>query len=198
MTSVDRKPGRPRDQSVEPAVTRAVLEILEDVGPGALNMDEVAARAGVSKATIYRRWDSKEDLIVDAIVSLVSKVQPPEGPDIRVVLVTMLKRLRTFMSAGTGGSIFPWLVGEVSSGTDLGRHYAEAVILPRRQMIARVIAEGIERGDLRPDLDVEVAVDMVTGPAILRKLMGSFRDHDDDWEEKLVDGLLLGWRAKGI
>jgi hypothetical protein len=101
------------------------------------------------------------------------------------------------MSTGTAGSIFPWLVGEVSAGTELGRHYAEAVILPRRQMIAQVIAEGIERGDLRPDLDVEVAVDMVSGPAILRKLMGSFRDDDEEWEEKLVDGLLLGWRAEG-
>lgn len=179
-------------------MTRAVLELLESEGPGALNMDKIAMLAGVSKATIYRRWDSKEDLIVDAIAGLVSMAHPPEGVDIRVVLVTMLKRIRDFMSTGTGESIFPWLVGEVSAGTELGRHYAEAVILPRRQMIARVIAEGIERGDLRSDLDVEVAVDMVSGPAILRKLMGSFRDDDEDWEEKLVDGLLLGWRAEGF
>jgi hypothetical protein len=62
-------------------------------------------------------------------------------------------------------------------------------------MIAEVIAEGVAGGELRPDLDIEVAVDMLIGPPILRKLMGSFREPDAGWEEKLVDGLLMGWRV---
>jgi AcrR family transcriptional regulator len=176
-------------------VTRAVLDLLEEMGPGALSMDEIAARAGVSKTTIYRRWESKDELIVDAIVGLVSTVHPPEAGEIREVLVTLLQRFRTFMTTAAAGSIFPWLVGEVSLGTELGRHYATAVILPRRQMIAEVIADGVAGGELRPDLDIEVAVDMLIGPPILRKLMGSFREPDAGWEEKLVDGLLMGWRV---
>lgn len=194
MISPMKRVGRPRDQSVEPAVVQAVFDLLQEVGVGALSMDAIAARAGVSKATIYRRWESKEDLVIDCVAGLTNAIQPEETHDIRTVLVTLLKRLRAFMSDSEGGSIFPWLVGEVSSGTELGRHYAEAVILPRRKTVAALISAARDRGELRADLDIEVAVDMLTGPAILRKLMGTFRAPDEQWEEKLVDSLLAGWR----
>ena len=173
----------------------AALQLVEEVGLGALSIDAIAARAGVSKATIYRRWSSKEELVVDAVVSLVSAVQPTMTGDLREELVTTLRRLRAFMSEFRGGSIFPWLVGEVASGSELGRRYAETVILPRRQALASMITQAKERGELRPDLDVEVAVDMFTGPVILRKLFGPMLPEDRGWEEKVVDALLRGWRV---
>jgi AcrR family transcriptional regulator len=195
MTPVDRKLGRPRDASVDAAITQAVLDVLNDVGLNSMSMDAVAARAGVGKATIYRRWSSKEDLVVDVMASLVAAVEVPETDDIRTDLITLLVRLRVFMSDVKAGSIFPWLVGEVAAGTEVGRHYANAVIIPRRAMIAQVIAHAIEIGTLRRDLDVQLAVDMITGPAILRKMMAPVRVVDESWEEQLVDALLEGWRA---
>ncbi|MEX2252449.1 MAG: TetR/AcrR family transcriptional regulator [Acidimicrobiia bacterium] len=195
LATVDRKPGRPRDASVDTAIMQAVLEVLDEVGLGAMSMDAVAARAGVGKATIYRRWSSKEEMVIDAIAGVVAAVEVSQTDDIRTDLITMLLRLRVFMSDVKGGSIFPWLVGEVASGSEVGRHYANAVILPRRDMIGRVISHGIEIGTLRPDLDVELAVDMITGPAIFRKLIQPVRDVDNGWEEKLVDALLQGWQA---
>jgi AcrR family transcriptional regulator len=170
--------------------------MLDEVGLKAVSMDGVAARAGVSKATIYRRWDSREDLLIDAVAGLVASVEVPETDDIRADLVTLLVRWRTFMSEMKGGSIFPWLIGEVAAGTEVGRHYAEAVILPRRAMIAQVIGRGIDNGWLRPDLDLQIAVDMISGPAILRKMMAPVRGVDENWEEKLVDALLDGWRRR--
>jgi AcrR family transcriptional regulator len=158
-------------------------------------MDAVAACAGVGKATIYRRWSSKEDLVVDVMASLVAAVEVPETDDIRTDLITLLVRLRVFMSDVKAGSIFPWLVGEVAAGTEVGRHYANAVIIPRRAMIAQVIGHAIEIGSLRRDLDVQLAVDMITGPAILRKMMAPVQGVDERWEERLVDALLEGWRA---
>ncbi len=195
MTSTDRKPGRPRQASVDAAIIQAALEMLDEVGLNAVSMDGVAARAGVSKATIYRRWDSREDLLIDAVAGLVASVEVPETDDIRADLVTLLVRWRTFMSEMKGGSIFPWLIGEVAAGTEVGRHYAEAVILPRRAMIAQVIGRGIDNGWLRSDLDLQIAVDMISGPAILRKMMAPVRGVDESWEEKLVDALLDGWRS---
>jgi AcrR family transcriptional regulator len=195
MTPIDRKLGRPRDASVDAAITQAVLEVLDDVGLKAMSMDAVAARAGVGKATIYRRWSSKEDLVVDVMVSLVAAVEVPETDDIRTDLITLLVRLRIFMSDVKAGSIFPWLVGEVAAGTEVGRHYANAVIIPRRAMIAQVIGHAIEIGSLRRDLDVQLAVDMITGPAILRKMIAPVQGVDERWEERLVDALLEGWRA---
>ena len=194
--SSDARPrGRPRDASASPAIMDAALQLVEEVGLGALSIDAIAARAGVSKATIYRRWSSKEELVVDAVVSLVSAVQPTMTGDLRKDLVTTLRRLRAFMSEFRGGSIFPWLVGEVASGSELGRRYAETVILPRRQALASMITLAKDGGELRPDLDVEVAVDMFTGPVILRKLFGPMLSEDQAWEEKVVDALLRGWRA---
>jgi AcrR family transcriptional regulator len=195
MTSTDRKPGRPRDASVDAAIIQAALEMLDEVGLQAVSMDGVAARAGVGKATIYRRWGSREDLLIDAVASLVGTVEIPETDDVRADLVTLLVRLRTFMAEMKGGSIFPWLIGEVAAATDVGRPYAEAVILPRRAMIAQVISRAIENGSLRPDLDVQLAVDMISGPALLRKMMAPVRGMDAGWEEKLVDTLLDGWRS---
>lgn len=195
MTPTDRKLGRPREASVDAVIVQAVLELLEEVGLGAMSMDAVAARAGVGKATIYRRWSSKEELVIDAIAGLVAAVEVPQTDDIRNDLITLLERLRAFMSDARGGSIFPWLVGEVSSGSAVGLHYANAVILPRRAMIARVISHAIEIGALRPDLNVELAVDMITGAAILRKLIEPVRGVEEGWEEKLVDALLDGWQA---
>jgi AcrR family transcriptional regulator len=192
----DRKLGRPRDASVDAAIVQAVLEVLEEVGLGAMSMDAVAARAGVGKATIYRRWSSKEDMVIDVVASLVAAVEVPETDSIRTDLITLLERLRVFMSDVKGGSIFPWLVGEVAAGTEVGRHYANAVILPRRAMIAQVIGHAIEIGTLRPDLDVQLAVDMITGAAILRKLIQPMRGVDESWEEKLVDMLLEGWQTQ--
>lgn len=193
MTSTDRKLGRPRDAAVDGAIIQAALEMLDELGLQAVSMDGVAARAGVSKATIYRRWGSREDLLIDAVASLVATVEVPESDDIRADLVTLLVRLRTFMSEMKGGSVFPWLIGEVAAGTEVGRHYAEAVILPRRAMIAQVISRAIQNGSLRPDLDVQLAVDMISGPALLRKMMAPVRGIDEGWEEKLVDALLDGW-----
>lgn len=176
-------------------MTKALLGLLEEAGPGAVSMDAIASRAGVSKATLYRRWDSKEQLVIDCVAHQVGEIPTAVGGEIRAVLVGLLRRMGAFMSDAEGGSAFPWLVGEVSAGTDLGRHYAEAVILPRRRAVARLLADAVERGELRADLDIEVAVDMLTGPAILRKLLGEHRAPDHQWEEKLVDGLLSGWRA---
>jgi hypothetical protein len=127
---------------------------------------------------------------------LVASVEVLVTDDIRTDLITLLVRLRAFMNDARGGSIFPWLVGEVASGTDVGRHYAQAVILPRRALIAEAIRSAMELGSLRPDLDVQLAVDMITGPAVLLKVMQPLRGVDERWEEKLVDALLQGWQAK--
>jgi AcrR family transcriptional regulator len=196
MTPTDRKLGRPRDASVDAAIVQAVLEVLDEVGLAAMSMDAVAASAGVGKATIYRRWGSKEEMVIDVMARLVAAVDVSQTDDIRTDLITLLERLRVFMSDVKGGSIFPWLVGEVAAGTEVGRQYANAVIIPRRAMIAQVIGHAIQVGTLRPDLDVQLAVDMITGAAILRKLIEPLRGVEEGWEAKLVDALLEGWQAK--
>lgn len=188
-----RRPGRPRDDSVDSAVIAATLDLVEEEGLGAVSMEAIAERAGVSKASIYRRWDGKGELLVDCVAGLVGEVQPPENTEIRDVLIGLLTQMRTFFTRAKAGQLFPWLVGEIAAGSDLGRRYAETLIIPRRAMVGKLIRSAVERGELRADLDVDIAVDMVTGPAVMQKLLGPYSPPEDRWEERLVDHLLAGW-----
>jgi len=197
MIPAPKRPGRPRDESIDGEITSALFELVEEVGLLAVTIEAIAERAGVSKATIYRRWDSKEELIVDAVAGLVvSAVEFPELGDIREQMVTGLRRIHSFMSETTAGVVFPWLIGEVARGSVIGRRYAECVIIPRRQMVQKAIGEAIKRGEIRSDLDLDLAVDMLIGPLILKKLMGALRRDDPNWAENLVDALLQGWNPK--
>ncbi len=194
MSSPTRRPGRPRDATIDEAIVAAVFDLIEEVGLAPVTIDAIAERAGVSKATIYRRWATKDDLVVDAVAGLIGRsLELPASGDIRAVLVAVLRQMESFMSMSVAGSIFPWLVGEVAAGTEIGRHYAAAVIIPRRADLGTLIRQAIERGELRADLDVETALDLIIGPVIVRKLMGRWRQPEEDWVPKLVDGLLAGW-----
>jgi AcrR family transcriptional regulator len=195
MTVAERRPGRPRDESVSESITEAVLGLLAELGIRGMSMDAVATRAGVSKASIYRRWDSKEDLVIDVIGGLVIAADATSTGEIRSDLLQVLGRFGAFISELKAGSIFARLAGEVQAGSELGKHYAEAVILPRRAVIAGLITAAKERGELRQDLDVELAVDMLVGPVIIRNLMAAIRTGDYVADEKLVDALLDGWRS---
>jgi AcrR family transcriptional regulator len=191
-----KRPGRPRDESIDAQVVDALFQLVEEQGLAAVTIDAVAERAGVSKATIYRRWASKEELIVDSVTRLRDPVVFPDSGEIREVLVTGLSGVLHFMSKNTAGVVFPWLLGEVARGSEIGRRFADAVILPGRRGMAEGIRHAMEQGELRPDLDVEIAVDMLTGPAIVQKLLGAIRPTDPDWIEKLVDNLLEGWKPR--
>jgi AcrR family transcriptional regulator len=195
MTPDARAPGRPRDATIDDDVVRCVFELVDEVGPGGITVEAIAERAGVSKSTIYRRWASKEDLLVDAVAGLVGGLDIPEGEGIREVLLHAMGRLKSYMSKTTAGIVLPWMIGEVARGSDIGCRYAEAVIIPGREALARHISDAIDSGELRSDLDVEMAVDMLLGPIIVTKLLGGYRTPSEGWAEDLIDALLDGWRA---
>ena len=185
--------GRPRDAAVSSAIAGAVMGLLREVGLSGLTMDAVASKAGVSKASIYRRWASKEELLVDVIANLVSENPVPDTGHLRNDLVELLHRMEAFLSEIEAGQIFPRMAAEVHAGSELGRRYAEQVILPRRAVLEGMLSEARARGDLRNDLDIDVAVDMLTGPVILRMLLGRLAPSNAEWAPTLVDGLLQGW-----
>lgn len=196
MTSEEApRPGRPRDDTIDTAILEAVLSMVEEDGLGALTVDGIAERAGVSKATIYRRWDSKEEIVVDAVASCVSAVDLPDAPTVRDGLVAGMLHITSSMST-TAGQIFPWVVGEIAARTEIGDRYVEVVVRPKRRALAALISAGVERGELRSDLDVELAVDMVMGSILVRKLSGPGPLHDVDRIERHVDYLIDGWRSR--
>jgi AcrR family transcriptional regulator len=185
--------GRPRDPSVDERVIESTLDAINEGGLAGLTIDDIAARAGVSKTTIYRRWDSKDALVVDAVASLSGVVGSVTTGGLRADLVTVARDLRQFFSDTSAGEVLPWLAGEIARRSDVGERYSVAVMVPKRALVSGIISRGIERGELRHDLDVSTAVDLIIGPVLARRLIGSLAESPESWPETLIDSLLTGW-----
>jgi AcrR family transcriptional regulator len=162
----DRKgPGRPRSARVDEAIIEAVLDLLvEGVTAEALSIEAVAAKAGVGKATIYRRWVNKDALLVDAVAALKGPLPEIEGVSVRDDLVTLLRPVGR-QSMTRVSSVLPCLISELMRSPTLHDCY-QKVIEPRRELMREVLRRGIATGELRADLDLEVVMAMLVGPML--------------------------------
>jgi AcrR family transcriptional regulator len=199
MTAVDttpRTPGRPRSARVDEAIIEAVLDLLaEEQSVEALSIEAVAARAGVGKATIYRRWAGKEALLVDAVRTLKGPLPTLAGESVRDDLVTLLgwtgkKRLDERFAR-----IMSCLSPEVHRSQEQYRIW-QGLIEPRRELAREVLRRGIRTGELRADLDIEVAVTVLASPVLAQRMLRWHPDLDlDTLPERVVDMVLAGLRA---
>ncbi len=162
-----------------------------------MSMEGVAARAGVGKTTIYRRWDSKEDLVMDAVACHLTTVEDPDTGSLREDLVHVLTTFQQTVRTTPLGYVFPRMVAEVAEGSDLGRLYARRVIEPRRQMLRAILLRGVERGELPPGTDLELGLELIMGPVMLRRLFGKPPTRGAAaGSERHVDVVLAGLRAR--
>lgn len=163
--------GRPREERADSAILKAALELMADRGVRDLHMDEVARRAGVGKATIYRRYRSKDELVTAAIAQLVSEIRLPDtGSTERDLLVLMRNAVRVYRGSIEAG-VMPGLVDAMSRDAALAREVREGFLATRRAALRVVLERGVERGDLRGDLDFELALDVLGGPLFYRLLV---------------------------
>jgi AcrR family transcriptional regulator len=187
-----RAPGRPRSARAEQAIIDAVLALLEaGVSIEALSMEAVAARAGVGKATIYRRWPSKEELVVEAIASVKLPMPVLSGGSVRDDLVTMLRSTAMERDEGRGG-VMTCVLSQLSRSPELYGWY-QRVVEPRRESMREVLRRGVHTGELRADLDIEVTVGLLVAPMIIQRMTRwNPRLDVDDLPERIVDAVLGG------
>lgn len=183
--------GRPRDPSRDVAILDATLSLLAETGYGALTMEAVATRAGVGKATLYRRWPGKEQLVVDALASLGEQVEVPRGADVRERLVVLLDTVRK-RSGSRAARIFPRLISQSVDHPELMRRYRDQVITPRRARFRAVLEEAVAEGVVRDDVDLEHAIDLLIGPVAYRNLMAAERPPTREFVRRVVDDVLSG------
>lgn len=161
--------GRPRSADADVAILAAALELAGEVGVRALSMDEVAARAGVSKATIYRRWSSKEALVLDALRSAIEPVGAVDhgslGADLRQYLHDMAVRM-----TASRGDVLPHLI-EVACYDPAIRSSLDEWVQHRRAPLHAIVERGVARGELPADTDVELLLDALIGPFVYRRLL---------------------------
>jgi AcrR family transcriptional regulator len=188
-----RRPGRPRDEELHDVIIHAALETFVEEGLDSASVEGIASRAGVGKASIYRRWHSKEDLISEAIFQCAETVAAPDTGSTRGDLIALMSKLQNDLSCSMGGQIFPRMVGEVWDATPLGEAFAKAVIRPRRQLILDVLTKGAARGELREDFDAELVADTLSGAVIVRRMVaGPQDDGASERIERLVTLVLDG------
>jgi AcrR family transcriptional regulator len=187
-----RKPGRPRSEQAEQAIIKAALELFAEKGPDGLCVEAVAARAGVGKATVYRRWRNKEDLLLAALGSLKSPLPDPDTGSVRDDLIAMVAVMSQDAVDPARQRQYTLLLGEGAKYPKLMARYAETVVEPRRDVIRSVLRRGIEAGQIRPELDIEVAMLTLTGAAMSRGRC-EIIPHDGEFAERVVDSLLLGF-----
>ena len=166
-----RPRGRPRSETADRAILVAALELLAEDGLERMSMDSVAERAGVSKATIYRRWSSKTDLAVDSVLQL-----RPQGPipdtgsllgDLGALGAAQVERLGRGDTAG----IVPRMLAEAIGDPELHALLMERGVRPVRALLAELVERAMKRDELPADTDVELVVDVIHGSAVYRLLL---------------------------
>jgi len=199
-TEEARKAGRPRSINADRAIIDATLEVFAESGAGGLCIEKVAAKAGVGKATIYRRWPGKEDLLLDAIGAMKSPLPRPKGESVREDLAVLLEALGKESGDPRRARQFALLLGEGASYPRLLERYLETVVEPRRDVVRAVLRRGVATGELREEANIEAAVDMLIGAVLARPRMGrdrADRDRSDrNHARRVVDELLTGLASR--
>jgi AcrR family transcriptional regulator len=189
-----RRPGRPRSEQAEQAIIEATLDLFAEQGFEGVCVEAVAARAGVGKATIYRRWPNKEELLLAALGSMKSPFPEPTG-SVRDDLVAMVTVMCADKSDPRKARRYALLLGEGQKYPRLMARYMETVVGPRHEAMRAVIRSGIASGELRADTDVEIALLALTG-TVLAKEKAADGSLDGTFAARIVDELLLGLAAR--
>lgn len=189
--------GRPRSSRADEAILEAVLDLLsEGVTVDAISIEAVASRAGVGKATIYRRWNNKQAMLADAVRELKGTPAQPVGSNVRERILSLLNASAKGHDA-RAARVFPCLMPEVLRSEVAYKIWQEAVVAPRREIFRGVLRQAIEDGELREDLDIEVAVTVLSGPVLLNRMLRWNPALDQDTlPERVVDMVLEGMAAR--
>ncbi len=185
--------GRPRSEKARLAILEAAAELLLERGLSAVSMDAVAERAGVSKATIYRWWPTKETLALDALYNEWAAAQPPARStgSLRGDLLALLRPWSRLASSRPYGRVIAGLVTEAQMNPEFAEVYLARFVEPRRELARAVFRRAIERGEIPANTKVEVALDLLYG-ALYHRLLHGHAPLNDRFVRDVVDTALDG------
>jgi AcrR family transcriptional regulator len=191
--TAERPQGRPRDARADRAILEATLELVAEVGVHEFRTEDVAARAGVGKGAIYRRYRSKDELLTAAVAALVDEeIAVPDTGSTREDLLVLMREAVELYRGSLAGRLMPNLIGAMAQRPELVRAVREGFLAGRRKVLSEVLRRGVERGDLRPDIDVELALDVLGGPLFYRLLVTG-GPLDEQLAEGVTDLILRGF-----
>ena len=169
--AASRARGRPRSEASRQRILSAALELLEERGLGAMTMCAIAERAETSKVTLYRWWSHKAAIVLEAMLTQASPEMPyRKSPS---PLESLRDQMRSFVRflAGPNGRALRGLIGESVADPEVANAYREHWVFPRREDARKLLARAVAAGEIRPDVDLEVALDALFGPLYHRLLL---------------------------
>jgi len=178
-----RRPGARKDPEADRLILETTHRLLRELGYDRLTMDAVAREAGVARTTVYRRYRDKADLVSAAIETLRAPVKRSTSGDARADLIAHLEGVRRNYGVSLAGT----LLMEEPYNPELLQLFRDRMVIPQRLIVAETIQQGIERGQLRPDLNVERALDLLLG-AFFAAVFATGRP-GPEWPEATVDAL---------
>ncbi len=188
MTESPPRRGRPRSIEVDDAILAATLELVSEVGISGMAMDELAKRAGVAKATIYRRWSNKEALVIEALRSAMGPIESADTGNLRTDLERYLGELLGRFDRNPMNDVLPHLIEAACHDSGIQSSLDDYVQF-RRTPLREIFERARERGDLDGDADIDVLIDLTIGPFIYRRLLT--RDTvDERFVARLLDQIL--------
>jgi AcrR family transcriptional regulator len=193
MTTDGAPRGRPRSQQAQQAILAAAGELLLARGLSAVSMDAVAERAGVSKATIYRWWPTKETLALDALYTEWDAVrpQPRDAGSLRGDLLALLRPWARLASSRPYGRVLAALLAEAQTDPVFAAEYRQRVLEPRREQARALFARAVERGEISVTTKTDVALDLIFG-AVYHRLLHGHAPLNDRFVRDVVDTALGG------
>ena len=185
-----RRGGRPRSTKCELAILQATRELLVEGGVRGLTIEKAAARAGVAKTTIYRRWRDKDELALAVVLDMVEQVvMLPELGDTRRELLAFVNAAVEVLGSTLMGRVMQGLVSDLATDPELAQAFRDRVVSVRDAEVERLVQRGIERGDLRPDADAGSAHELLIGPVYYRLLLTG-QPLDRAFARRTVDAVL--------
>ena len=194
-----RSPGRPRSEKAHKAILAAVMELLVDQGLHAMNMDEVARRAGVSKATIYRWWPSKERLALDALATEWALTLPAGQRDtgsLRGDLLTWLLPWLRQLNRKPYARVVAGLVAEAQTSPEFAELYRKHFVQARRDATRELLVLARDRGEIAADIDFEVILDLLYGP-IYHRLLHGHAPLTEQFAQQVIDYVIAAISEEG-
>lgn len=189
-TRVSSSPGRPRREGADDAILSAAAALLDEKGYAQVTVAAVAARAGVGKQSLYRRWPSKAALVLDALAARTAREVPvPDTGSTRDDVRALLQAAFAVLRDPARGRVVASLMAEAQHDSTFAAAFRERFVDERRAVLATLLRRGIVYGDLAPETDIGLAVDLVYG-AMWYRLLNQHAPLDDEFAAKLVNAVL--------
>jgi AcrR family transcriptional regulator len=199
MSAPAARRGRPRSAEAERAIVQATLELLVEDGYRALTVERVRERAGVGKATIYRRWGSKEELVKAAVAHLHSDLTAPDTGSLRKDFAELAAGNLAIAHETGAAAVMPRLMSESADEPELHAIFYANLVEPRRRALRTVLERARDRGEVRDNADLELLVDALAGPVVYRLIIsGGDPGGLEDMSARLLEMVLAGvgpWSA---